>query len=130
MKALAVAAAVLAASAYAQSNLTFTWYGPAARVITPTSPNGTNTTALFCFDNPASSAVNGQIYNLVGRQVTTLGSPVSAVAGSLCSKAGEFNPQYLPWDGTNNGAVVHSGIYIYRIQAEGKNYTGTIVVVR
>jgi hypothetical protein len=130
MKALAVAFAALAAAAYAQSGLGFTWFGPASRVITPTSPNGTNMIAFFCFDNPASSGVSGQIYNLIGRQVATMGSAQPAIAGTVCSKPGAFNPEFMPWDGTNNGAVVHSGIYIYRIQAEGKSYTGTLVVVR
>jgi hypothetical protein len=37
---------------------------------------------------------------------------------------------YLSWDGRSNGVVVHSGIYVYRITAEQKSYTGTILVVR
>ncbi len=132
MKALAVAVVALAAAAYAQSGLSFTWFGPASRIITPTAPNGLNAVAFFCFDNPAPSAVAGQIFNLAGREVTTLGAPQQAPFNHVCNRSslGYGYSSYLPWDGTNNGAVVHSGVYIYRVQSEGKSYTGTLVVVR
>ena len=128
-------AALLAVAAFAQG-ASFRFFGPLSRIITPNGDAGKNNgTAFFCFDNPAGSGVTGDIFTLLGSEVATMG-PVNQNVypngfGSACP-AGVFgnSSQSLTWDGRSNGAVVHSGIYVYRIRAEEKSYTGTLIVVR
>ena len=141
IKTTAAMLVLLGAAALAQ-NLGFHFYGPVSRYVTPSTPTSGHA-AVFCFDNPANSGVTGAIFNLVGRQVATF---ISATAGSVvdnlptstlsvqraCNQA-EALPgslQFAVWDGTANGTFVHSGLYIYRVQAEGGTYTGTLVVVK
>jgi hypothetical protein len=134
--AAALAGLGLAAFALAQNGQGFHFYGPVARFVTAQSSNGGGHPAVFCFDNPALSGVTGQIFNLVGRQVDTFISPNDAPrivgVGSACTQSPSLpnSLQYAVWDGTSNGSFVHSGIYIYRVAAEGGSYTGTLVVVR
>jgi hypothetical protein len=130
--AAALIAMLLAVAVFAQS-ASFRFFGPLSRVITPNgSSSKNNGTAFFCFDNPADSGVSGNIFTLLGSAVATLG-PVntnSPMSGASC-QAGVLNTgQNLTWDGRSNGTVVRSGIYVYRITAEQKSYTGTIIVVR
>jgi len=112
-------------------NLDFKFLGPIARVITPNG-DGKNDIAIVCVDNPAFSDVQGKVYTLLGAEVSSFGPltqsittgmncPVGAIAGSS---------EYLTWDGRSSGNVVGSGIYVYRIQAEKRIYSGTILVVR
>lgn len=139
---LAIAAAVgmilalLAVGVFAQGASTFHFFGPLSRVLTPNG-DGRNDMAYFCFDNPSDSDASGKIYGLLGAEVSAMG-PRQIVSGS-----GPYTPscpaplngigapvQYLTWDGRSNGATVHSGIYVYRITAETKVYSGTLIVVR
>ncbi|MHB2026961.1 MAG: hypothetical protein ACYCPQ_10085 [Elusimicrobiota bacterium] len=106
----------------------FTFYGPIGRIITPNG-GGKNDYAFFCFLNPADSAVSGKIYSLMGNQIAEMSGPDSS-SGTGCPQPGGINPQYLFWDGTMNGIFVTSGVYLYEITAEGRSYTGTIVVAR
>lgn len=124
-------AMLLAVAAFAQG-ASFRFFGPLSRVITPngdlSKPNGT---AIFCFDNPAQSGVSGNIFTLLGSAVATMGPvtanpPLSACPAGAIAGSGE----YVSWDGRSNGAAVRSGIYVYRITAEEKSYTGTLIVVR
>ncbi|HXT00707.1 MAG TPA: hypothetical protein VN915_08545 [Elusimicrobiota bacterium] len=127
-------AALLAVAAFAQG-ASFRFFGPLSRIITPNGDAGKNNgTAIFCFDNPAGSGVSGNIFSLLGSAVATMGPETANPAGSACP-AGSPGPlgangEYMTWDGRSNGAVVHSGIYVYRVTAEQKSYTGTIIVVR
>lgn len=132
IKKAGAALALCAVAALAQ-NLGFHFYGPVGRFVTP--PNGASTghPAVFCFDNPNGSGVSGQIFTLLGRNVATLGSPQPLPASQpACTQTGVLpnSMQFLLWNGESNGSFVHSGIYLYRIQAEGGNYTGSLVVVR
>ena len=124
---------LLAVAAFAQGS-SFRFFGPLSRVITPNgNPGKNNGTAFFCFDNPADSGVTGNIFSLLGSAVATMGPAIqntptwgaSCPAGSLPDSG-----QSMTWDGTSNGVVVRSGIYVYRITAELRSYTGTIIVVR
>ena len=138
----AVAALALGAAAALAQTLGFHFYGPASRFVTPW--NGTTGhSAVFCFDNPNNSGVNGQVFNLLGGQVATFisGSPGTDIpsgaslppgAKAACSQSGVLpnSMKFASWDGTTNGSFAHSGLYIYRIQAEGGTYTGSLVVVR
>ena len=125
-------AVLLAVAAFAQS-ASFRFFGPLSRVITPNGDaSKDNGTAIFCFDNPAGSGVSGNIFSLLGSAVASLGPTTTNPLNSGCP-SGVFprvSDGYLSWDGRSNGATVRSGIYVYRITAEQKSYTGTIIVVR
>ena len=127
LTATSLIAMLFAVAALAQG-ASFRFFGPLSRVITPNGDaNKNNGTAFFCFDNPADSGVAGNIFSLLGSAVASLG-PVTDASASSCPAG--FKPQYLTWDGRSNGATVRSGIYVYRITAEQKSYTGTVIVVR
>lgn len=116
----------------------FDFRGPLSRIITP---NGDlrNDYAIFCLDNPSDSGVDGKVYALSGRLVSSMvhrrglvppppgggATPVACPAGALAN-----SPQYVFWDGKAEGAAVASGVYVYQIKAEGRSFTGTLVVVR
>lgn len=102
------------------------FFGPLARMITPNGDRK-NDIAFFCFDNPAQNGITGRIYTLLGTEVASVTGRASA-AGSACP--GGFNPEFVTWDGKSQGATVRSGLYVYRLEAEGKVYSGTILVVR
>ena len=124
---IAAAAGLLAAAALAQS-ASFHFEGPISRIITPNGDNN-NDIAFLPFCNPGDSDVSGRIYTLLGFEVATLGPRITGLdACPAGSPANYF--QYLTWDGRSNGTVVRSGVYVYRIQAESRIYSGTIVVVR
>ena len=123
--------ALFAVAAFAQG-ASFRFFGPLSRIITPNGDlTKNNGTAIFCFDNPSQSGVSGNIFTLLGSAVASMGPVTQNPAGSACP-AGVFanSGEYVTWDGRSNGVTVRSGIYVYRITAEEKNYTGTLIVVR
>lgn len=129
------AVVALCTAAAAAQTLGFHFYGPVSRFVTPW--NGTTGhSAVFCFDNPNNSGVSGQIFSLLGSQVATFitASPGMAVAGPkpACTQAPSIpgSLRFASWDGITNGGFAHGGVYIYRVQAEGGTYTGSLVVVR
>ena len=135
--AMLLVAALLAVAAFAQS-ASFRFFGPLSRVITPNGDvSKNNGTAIFCFDNPAGSGVSGNIFTLLGSAVAGMGPETRNPMNSGCP-LGAFDTAglagvsggYLTWDGRSNGTVVHSGVYVYRLTADQKSYTGTIIVVR
>jgi hypothetical protein len=133
LTALAAAAAVALCgfftALHAQTGGGFRFVGPLARVITPNG-DGRNDLAFFCFDNPSDGDVSGRIYTLLGAEVASTG-PRTAAAGSACP--GGLLPgsaQLATWDARSAGSTVSSGVYIYRISAEGRTYTGSLLVVR
>jgi hypothetical protein len=127
-------ALLLAVAAFAQG-ASFRFFGPISRIITPNGDAAKNNgTAIFCFDNPAGSGVSGSVFTLLGSAVASMGPETANPSGSGCP-AGTLGPlgsngEYISWDGRSNGTVVHSGVYVYRVTAEQKSYTGTIIVVR
>ena len=89
------------------------------RVFTPNS-DGFNDLAYFVLENPNNVSVQGEILDLNGRSVKTLSTLANSGIGTT-----------LTWDGTDNaGSVVPAGAYLYRIQGEGKTFTGTVAVAR
>lgn len=126
-----LAAAILGAAAFAaaQTGGGFRFDGPLSRVI---SPNGDaiNDVAVFCFDNPSDSGVSAVVYTLLGTRVADLG-PRQASGGNSCPASTSLVPkrQHVDWDPRAAGQV-SSGVFVYRIQAEGQTYTGTLLVVR
>jgi hypothetical protein len=91
---------------------------PYPRVITP---NGAENRRVFWFfDNPTGDTVEGTIYDIRGAKVRTL--QVDSLSPT---------PNSLVWDGRDShGAVVPSGIYLYKIATSEKTVTGTVVVAR
>lgn len=105
----------------------FRFFGPLGRVITPNGDQK-NDFAFFCFDNFSDSGVSGKIYTVLGSEVASMTHVRAALPG--CAANGGTLPQHASWDGTAQGVRVRSGVYVYRIEAEGKSYAGTLVVVR
>lgn len=122
---LASAASLLAAAVLAQGS-SFSFLGPVSRVITPNGDSN-NDISFIRFCNPADSEVSGRVLTLLGGEVATMGSRSQGLDG--CLEPSSFS-QYLTWDGRSNGTLVRSGLYVYRIQAESRIYSGTILVVR
>ena len=118
--------AVVGTTRLLAQNGAFQFFGPLARVITPNG-DGKNDVAFFCFDNFSDSGVSGKIYSLLGSEVAVTTQKTSS-AGTAC-QTGTL-PQMVKWDGTANGSRVRSGIYVYRIEAEGRVFAGTLLVVR
>ena len=92
------------------------------------TPNGDrkNDLALFCFDNFSDSGVAGKVFTLLGGEVASM----TLVRTPLAGCPGGALPQYMTWDGRTIEGNVANGLYVYRIEAEGKFYVGTLLVVR
>jgi len=123
---------VLAMLAFAYADGGFRFFGPLSRVFTP---NGGNSSAVFCFDNPAASGVEGKIFSLLGAPVADFGNQTTATSGVVptttgCTAGMLGQSYFLSWNGRADGVVVHSGVYIYQIRAEGLSFTGALLVVR
>ena len=103
----------------------FRFFGPLGRVITPNADR-MNDLAFFCFDNFSDSGVVGRVYTLLGSEVASMTWARTPLAGC----PGGALPQHMTWDGRTSEGVVSGGMYIYRIEAEGKTYAGTLLVVR
>lgn len=123
---VAAVAAVLLAAGLAAQDGGFRFFGPLGRVITPNGDEK-NDFAFFCFDNVSDSGVVGRVYTLLGAEVASM-SPVRA---ALPGCPGDPNfKQYMTWDGRTSEGVVRGGVYVYRIEAEGRTYAGALLVVR
>jgi hypothetical protein len=86
------------------------------RVITPNGDN-LNDQVIFTYDpGPNNATVSGSVYDVTG-------ALVSGMRPGLV-------PNTLIWDGKVAGRVVASGVYVYKIEGEGKTFTGTVVVAR
>ncbi len=103
----------------------FRFFGPLARVVTPNG-DGLNDRLFICFDNFSDSDVSGRIYTLLGAEVASM----SWVRAPLPGCAGGTLAQHATWDARTTEGTVRSGIYVYRIEAEGRRYAGTFLVVR
>lgn len=128
--ALALAVVALAGWALllAQTDGGLRFFGPLGRFITPNA--NVNNNFIFCIDNPSADGVSGEIYSLLGAEVSGMTGP-SPASGTSCP-AGLYaaSAEYMAWDGRSGGTMVHSGVYVYQIRGEGRTYTGTLVVVR
>ncbi len=92
---------------------------PYPRVITPNDASQNNRVFWF-FDNPTGDAVTGTIYDIRGAVVREIAvNGLSPTSNSLV------------WDGRDqDGAVVPSGVYLYKITAGKEKATGSLVVAR
>ncbi|TBR16952.1 hypothetical protein EPO15_18060 [bacterium] len=116
----------------------FSFQGYLAKFITPNG-DAKNDTAILCVDNPKDFTVRGQIFDLRGQHVADMAHVVDTTKldatkpVKLCNTTfgGQFKPQAVVWDGkTSGGAVVTSGVYVWRVEAEESTVTGTVLVVR
>ena len=90
------------------------------RIITPNG-DGLNDRVYFVLENPNNATVTGEIFDKDGRSVATLPDP------SLTGGIGTT----MVWDGRDrDGNVVPGGVYIYRIEGEGRKFTGTVGVAK
>jgi hypothetical protein len=86
------------------------------RVVTPNG-DGLNDFIIFSYDpGPRSISARGRIYDMTGAFVADM------VPGLV--------PNTVVWDGKMNGRSASSGVYVYKIEGDGKTYTGTVVVAR
>jgi 6-phosphogluconolactonase (cycloisomerase 2 family) len=86
---------------------TMTLFGPKEYRLQQNYPNPFNPVTTIRYELPQDAHVRLTIYDLLGREVTTLVNQAQS--------AGVYN---LPWHGLNcYGAPVASGIYIYRLEA-------------
>ncbi|MFN0117994.1 MAG: gliding motility-associated C-terminal domain-containing protein [Elusimicrobiota bacterium] len=88
------------------------------KVFTPNG-DGLNDRVYLVLENPNDSSIKGEILDLAGRHIANL-TPQGIGVGTT-----------LTWDGKDDsGAKVPSGAYIYKIEGEGKTFTGTMAVAR
>jgi hypothetical protein len=88
---------------------------PAQFVLRQNRPNPFNPVTMIEFSLPQSSQVVLRVYNVLGREIVTLVDEVKAVGTHRTS-----------WDASN----VASGVYFYRIEADGWTATRSMVVAR
>jgi hypothetical protein len=87
------------------------------------TPNGDgfNDRVYFVLQNPNNASVTGEIFDAAGRSIVTLAAP--SVTPGLGTT--------LIWSGKDaTGAVVPSGLYMYRIEGDGQTISGTVSVAR
>ncbi|MBI2387867.1 MAG: gliding motility-associated C-terminal domain-containing protein [Elusimicrobia bacterium] len=86
------------------------------RVVTPNG-DGLNDLIIFTYDpGPRGVVARGRIYDMTGAFVADM--------------APGLVPNTVVWDGKMNGRSATSGVYVYKIEGDGKTYTGTVVVAR
>ena len=83
-------------------------------------PNPFNPTTTIKYNVPESGNVTVEIYNVLGQKVRTLVSTIQ--------RAGENS---IIWDGTNNnGDVVASGVYFYKLTVGGRMITKKMILMK
>jgi hypothetical protein len=83
------------------------------------SPNPVLNKATISYTLPSETKVKLEIYNATGRLVKTLADEIQS-SGS----------KRVVWDKRNTtGEIVSSGIYFYRLTADDKNITKTMIVL-
>ncbi|MCR4294674.1 MAG: gliding motility-associated C-terminal domain-containing protein, partial [Elusimicrobia bacterium] len=86
------------------------------RVVTPNG-DGLNDHIIFSYDpGPRSVQARGRIYDMTGAFVADMETGLV--------------PNTIVWNGKMNGRAASSGVYVYKIEGDGKTYTGTVVVAR
>jgi hypothetical protein len=93
---------------------------PASYALSQNYPNPFNPSTTIDYSLPERSKVRLVIYNVLGRQVTTLVD-------------GEQSPGFhtARWNGENgNGDRVASGVYLYRLEAEGFTESKKMILLK
>jgi flagellar hook assembly protein FlgD len=83
-------------------------------------PNPFNSQTIIKYDLPKASNVQITIYNILGQQVN-----------NLVNREQPAGFHQTTWDGTNvQGKTVASGVYLYRITAEGFTQSKKMVLLK
>ena len=83
-------------------------------------PNPFNSSTTIRYYIPKFSKVVIKVYNLLGEEIKTLVNQMESPG-----------KQSIDWDGTNySGQAVSSGVYIYRLEVEGKIRTKKMTFLR
>ncbi len=83
-------------------------------------PNPFNSGTTISFDLPEMSYVRIVIYDLTGKEVTTLGN-----------KNYNYGSYSIPWDGmSHTGRQVSSGLYFYRLEAGSRNIVKKMLLIK
>ena len=107
----------------------FRFDGPLGRLITPNGDTR-NDEFFLCFGNPSDSEVETRIFTIWGSEVARV-SRIRHINNTSCPALNSgAGAQHARWDGRSSGSVVKSGVYVYQVKAEGRTYTGTLLVVR
>lgn len=86
----------------------------------PNRPNPFNPTTTISFDVPKTTHVRLGVYNTSGRLIKTVVNE-TMIAGS----------RHVLWDGRNeSGQTVSSGLYFYKIEADGFTETRKMTLIR
>jgi len=93
---------------------------PKAFDLKQNAPNPFNPTTMVSYDLPKASNVSLEIYNVLGQNVRTLVNDFQ-----------EAGTQSVMWDGTDNGgSQVASGLYFYRLTADGFQATKKMMMLK
>jgi hypothetical protein len=93
---------------------------PSITMLKQNYPNPFNPKTTISFDMPKSGFANLSIYNAKGQLVKTLTNGLT--------KAGDNS---VVWQGTdNNGSRVSSGLYFYKLSANGKTETRKMMLMK
>ena len=88
--------------------------------LSPNYPNPFNSQTLFEFENDKAQNIRLIVYDSQGRAVKQLADGIFP--------AGVHT---LPWNGTDSkGKTVPTGIYLYRLWAEGKTLSGKLMLMK
>lgn len=84
------------------------------------APNPFNPTTVLSYDLPKASQVSLEVYNVLGQNVKT-----------LVDQFQEAGTNSVMWDGTDNGgSQVASGLYFYRLTADGFQATKKMMMLK
>ncbi len=93
---------------------------PRVLALTPASPNPFAGATTIAFALPQGGPAQLGVYDMSGRLVRTLSS------GSLDAGVHRYD-----WDGLDDsGRAVPGGVYLYRLEAEGRTLTGKVMALR
>jgi subtilisin family serine protease len=83
-------------------------------------PNPFNPTTTIAFEMKRQGAVRLDVYNMLGQRVTTLFDGPAAVGSHT-----------VEWDGmADGGTPAASGVYFYRVEANGENQTRKMMLIK
>ena len=93
---------------------------PAEFSLAPAYPNPFNPSTQIRFSVPQAGHVSLKIYDAAGRHVRTLVDDTRAAS------------QYtVTWDGRRDtGAAAAAGVYLYKLEANGRSQTRRMVMVK
>lgn len=110
------AALIIGALMAVSSSAEFELIGVKPRVITAGRADGFNDRVIFSFVEP-DEKLTLRIFTLDGRKIEEI-------------NYGAAGTERLVWNAGAAGAMVSPGVYIYQLEADGKVFSGSLVVAR